>query len=83
MEAGLRTGRSSGCCERQTQELQRAICAVAMGPHRDRLQLEGAIGRIRDKGKCRARARARLAPARHQFINDKRLHDPWPFPSAR
>ena len=33
MEAGLRTSRSSGCCERQTQELQRAICAVAMGSH--------------------------------------------------
>ena len=37
---------------------------------RDLLQLEGAIGRRRDKGKCRACARARLAPARHQFAND-------------
>ena len=31
MEAGLRMSRSSGCCERQAQERQRAICAVAMG----------------------------------------------------
>ncbi len=42
----LRMSRSSGCCERQAQERQRAICAVAMGSlTRDLLQLEGAIGR--------------------------------------
>ena len=39
MEAGLRMSRSSGCCERQAQERQRAICAVAMGSlTRDLLQ---------------------------------------------
>ena len=72
VEAGLRTSRSSGCCERQTQELQRAICAVAMGSHPRPSTTGSAIGRKRDKGKCRACARARLAPARHQFINDRR-----------
>ena len=42
----LRMSRSSGCCERQAQERQRVICAVAMGSlTRDLLQLEGAIWR--------------------------------------
>ena len=58
MEAGLRMSRSSGCSERQAQERQRAICAVAMGSlTRDLLQLEGAIWRHgRERGTAAAPA---------------------------
>ena len=39
MEAGLRMSRSSGCCERQAQERQRAICAVGFRGSRSLITL--------------------------------------------
>ena len=51
VEAGLRTSRSSGCCERQMQELQRAICAVAMGSHPQRSSSKAVQKRLAESNR--------------------------------